>query len=92
VHTLELLLSIPQLRILHPLVMHILQVESMNVSREITKQGKKDVYAQIDSTAGDEEHSERRNEDLLEWLAAIAGNQGARGGRYGDDNDEDCRG
>jgi len=52
------------LRILYPLVIYVFQVESVNMPREITQQGKKNVYTQIDTTARDEEDSEWRNEDL----------------------------
>jgi hypothetical protein len=50
--------------ILLPFIVDVFKVESMNMTRQITEQSKENVDTQIDSTALDQEDSERRNEDL----------------------------
>jgi hypothetical protein len=76
--------GIALLEILPPLIVDVFEVESVNMTRQITQKSKKDVDAQIDPASFDEEHSEGRNEDLRR------GQGGVEGGRaYGDDDDED---
>jgi hypothetical protein len=50
--------------LLPPLIVDVFKVESMDMTRQITEQSKENVDTQIDSTALDQEDSERRNEDL----------------------------
>jgi bisphosphoglycerate-independent phosphoglycerate mutase (AlkP superfamily) len=52
------------LHILPPLIVDVFEVESVNMTRQITQQSKKNVDAQINPASLDEEHSKGRNEDL----------------------------
>ena len=64
-HTLGVLRRITILSILAPLIVAVFEVESMNMTRYITEDSKENVDTQINSTARDQEDSERRDEDLL---------------------------
>ena len=50
--------------LLPPFIVDVFKVESMDMTGQITEQSKENVDTQIDSTAFDQEDSERRNEDL----------------------------
>jgi len=53
------------LHILTSLIVPVFKVESMNVTRQISENSKENVDTQINSTARDQEDSERGDEDLL---------------------------
>ena len=48
-----------------PLVVDVLEIESMNMSRDISQQCKEDIDTEVNSASGNQEDAERRNEDLL---------------------------
>jgi hypothetical protein len=50
--------------ILLSLIIAIFQVKRMNMSGNVSQDGKEDINAEVESAAGDQEHSKRRQEDL----------------------------
>jgi len=55
------------------LVIDVFKVESMNMTGKVSQQSKKDVNAQIDAAARNQEDSEWGNEDLIVSRASSKG-------------------
>jgi hypothetical protein len=47
-----------------PLVVNVLEIERMDMARNVSQQRKEDVDAEVNSTSGNQEDTERWNEDL----------------------------
>jgi hypothetical protein len=47
-----------------PLVVNVLEIECMDMARDVSQQCEEDVDAEVNSTSGNQEDTERRNEDL----------------------------
>jgi hypothetical protein len=48
-----------------PLVVDVLEIKSMDMSRDISQQRKKDIDTEVNTTSGNQEDTKRGNEDLL---------------------------
>jgi hypothetical protein len=46
------------------LVVNVLEIERMDMARNVSQQRKEDVDAEVNSTSGNQEDTERWNEDL----------------------------
>jgi hypothetical protein len=47
-----------------PLVVDVLEIERMDMARNVSQQCKEDVDTEVNSTSRNQEDTERRNEDL----------------------------
>jgi hypothetical protein len=70
------------MQVFSPFIVDVLEIEGMDMSRQITQQSKEDVDTKVNTTSGNQEDTERWYKNLHRFsLAPLRGD-------YGDDHDE----